>query len=503
MRPSRVPTGADSASSAQPPALRPPPIVFNGRRWPSDELAAIAAGWLDYLHASIPRTAGLTAMLMSNHPHAVALFFALSSLSLPVAIFPADARAWRSSPSLPAGTPVFVPPGRSALAAAGTAAGLSTFALPDERPAAAAGAVRFLACPGFVNFTSGSTGLPKPVYIATRSFLVQTAAVIEASRLAPGAPVVGSLQLSTHYGLGQALIVSTVLGSPLGLLERFDHRSLLRLLATGRYAYWAATPSMADVLARAPLPAPRPDAPAICHISAGRLSARTFHAFAERFGVTLRPSYGQTENGFITVDTAAPAQVRPDRVGQPAPGIEVRIGDDPLDPHPAGRLGRVWFKSPWYMEGYGFSPHLVLPGGPDGWRPTADVGSLDEAGYLALAGRADDCFKTALGHLVNPSLIADTLASHPGVTDVVVIPARSPSGQVIGAMVESARAIDAHELRASAARALPPWLQPEIVVVTRRLPRLAGGKVDRAACHALLLQARGWAEPASSPSPAG
>ena len=116
MSPSRVATGADSASSAESPALRPPPIVFNGRRWPSDELAAIAAGWLDYLHASIPRTAGLTAMLMSNHPHAVALFFALSSLSLPVAIFPADARAWRSSPSLPARTPVFVPPGRSALA---------------------------------------------------------------------------------------------------------------------------------------------------------------------------------------------------------------------------------------------------------------------------------------------------------------------------------------------------------------------------------------------------
>ena len=221
----------------------------------------------------LPKEPGLTAMLMSNHPHAVALFFALSSLSLPVVIFPADARAWRSSPSLPAGTPVFVPPGRSALAAAGTAAGLSTFALPDERPAGAAGAVWFLACPGFVNFTSGSTGLPKPVYIATRSFLVQTAAVIEAGRLAPGAPVVGSLQLSTHYGLGQALILSTVLGSPLGLLERFDHRSLLRLLATGSYAYWAATPSMADVLARAPLPAPRPDAPAICHISAGRLSA--------------------------------------------------------------------------------------------------------------------------------------------------------------------------------------------------------------------------------------
>ena len=105
-------------------ALQPPAITFNGARWSSDRLAAIAAGWLDLVRASVPPSAGMTAMLMSNHPQTVVLFFALSSLPLPVVVFPADARAWRTSPPLPDGTPVFVAPPFRALAQAAEAAGL-------------------------------------------------------------------------------------------------------------------------------------------------------------------------------------------------------------------------------------------------------------------------------------------------------------------------------------------------------------------------------------------
>ena len=322
--------------------------------------------------------------------------------------------------------------------------------------------------------------------------MIQTAAIIRTCSLTAESAVAGSLTLSTHYGLGQALILPTVLGSSLGLLDRFDPRALLALFASDRYAYWAATPIMAELLTRAPLPTPRSVIPPICHISAGKLPSRVFDAFAKRFGVKLRPNYGQTENGFIAVETAPDALIRPDCVGRAAPGIELRIGDDPLDPEPPGHLGRVWFKSPWYMEGYGFPPNLSPQQGRQGWWSTADIGLLDEDGYLTLAGRADDCFKTAAGHLANPGQIAQALGNHPGVSEVAVVAVQSPAGPVVGALVEAQSGVDADQLRAAAARVLPAWLHPQVVTVVDRLPRLPSGKADRGACHSILCRARGW-----------
>ena len=480
------------ASQSAPSPGRPPAVAFGDRAWTADEMAAIAAGWRDAVAESIPSGAGLTAVALSNHPEAIALLFALSSLAWPVIVYPPDPRAWRSAPPVPPGTPLFLPPCLRALASAGDVPGLRVQVLPDPRPPSrATEPLRFLTCPGFVNFTSGSTGLPKPVFITTRSFLAQTATIIDVCSLAADSAVAGSLQLSTHYGLGQALFLPSVLGSTLGLLDRFEPQAQLALFASRPYAYWAATPLMADLLTRAPLPAARVTVPPICHVSTGKVSTRLFHAFAQRFGVKLRPNYGQTENGFITVDTAPEDQIRPECVGRAAPGIEVRIGDDPLDPHPPGRLGRVWFRSPWYMEGYGFPPHLAPRAGRAGWWPTADVGSLDASGYLTLAGRADDCFKTAAGYLVSPGEITQALASYPGVIDVIVLPVQGAHGPVVGAVVESDAAVDPAELRDAAGRMLPAPLHPQVVVVTARLPRLPGGKADRRACLALLREARG------------
>jgi acyl-CoA synthetase (AMP-forming)/AMP-acid ligase II len=477
-------------SSSAPAAARVPAVAFGDRLWPADEMTALAASRAVGARELLPPGATLTALPLANTPEAIALLFALSSLALPVIVYPPDPRAWRSAPPVPAGTPLFLPPGLGDLAPAAEAEGLRPFVLPSAKVGSASGeAVPFLACPGFVNFTSGSTGRPKPVYITTASFLRQTAAIVQVAALSARSAVACSLPLSTHYGFGQALFVASLLGSTLGVLERFEPRALLALFAARPYAYWAGTPLMVELLTRAPAPPAPVVVPPVCHISTGKVSPRVFRAFADRFGVRLRPNYGQTENGFITVDVAPPEQIRPECVGQAAPGIEVRIGDDPLDPYPPGRLGRVWFSSPWYMEGYGFPPDLAPRAGRAGWWPTADMGVLDETGYLTLAGRVDDCFKTATGYLVSPGEIAQALASHPAVVDVVVLPVAAGHGAVVGAMVERSAPVEARDLREAAARLLPPWLQPQLIVVTDRLPRLPGGKADRQACLARLREA--------------
>src|SRR5262245_16339881 len=97
-----------------------------------------------------------------------------------------------------------------------------------------------------------------------------------------------------------------------------DHRTVLAAFASGRYHYMSATPVLANLLSRCPLPAgTRILAPPVCRIAGGRVPPAAFQAFATRFGVTLQPQYGSTEYGTITVDVGPEADVRPEAVGRP------------------------------------------------------------------------------------------------------------------------------------------------------------------------------------------
>jgi acyl-CoA synthetase (AMP-forming)/AMP-acid ligase II len=184
-------------------------------------------------------------------------------------------------------------------------------------------------------------------------------------------------------------------------------------------------------------------------------------------------------------DAGPPDLVRPASVGRAAPDVRLAIGDAPEAPAPPGVPGRVWISTPRYMEGYGFPPALEPRAGRGDWRPTQDRGVIDEAGYLTLLGRLDDAFKTASGQLVNPLEAAAVLERLPGVEDVVVLPLPAVTGATVGALVAADAGVEPIQVRWHAARFLPRWAQPQVVLVVAHLPRLANGKVDRQACMAL------------------
>src|SRR5262249_1398378 len=122
----------------------------------------------------------------------------------------------------------------------------------------------------------------------------------------------------------------------------------------------------------------------------------------------------------------------------------------------------------------------------EGWRPTPDVGRLDADGHLTLLGRVDDAVRTGAGHVVNLQEVAGVLITYSGVIDAVVVPLESPSGPVIGALVETHTDLSAQALGRHVALPLPPWSPPRGLKLTAQLPRLPGGKVDRLACVGLL-----------------
>ena len=465
--------------------LHPPSVVFRGRFWGADELTELAARWRQPVHDS---ESPLVAVVMTNHPQAVAAFFAAFRGSRPLIVLPPTPSAWRAEPPLPKATQLVLPPVLAELAPAAEALGLRPMALPEPAAAMSLGtAVRSsVTSPGLVLFTSGSTGAPKPVYRTADQVVGSARLIFDLLGVPRGSWVAGTLPLFTTHGVS-CLLGTAERAGILGLLERFEPAAALTLFASHPFHYWPGVPVMAQMLARLARQRSlrRSHVPPICSVAGASLSEETGRAFREEFAVSLRVIYGSTEAGMVSMDDLS-EEPRWDGGARVAPGVEVSIGDDPRAPVTSGQPGRIWIRSPFYMEGYGYPPTLARPDGLDGWWPMADRGRLSDDRRLAVLGRVDDAFKTRAGFLVEPAAIIATLLACPGVADAAVVPVASPAGVVPGALVESAFTIEVSELRSRLAARLPWWCQPVVLRVVDALPRLATGKVDHERCAAML-----------------
>lgn len=164
--------------------------------------------------------------------------------------------------------------------------------------------------------------------------------------------------------------------------------------------------------------------------------------FYRGLGLVVLEGYGLTETN------AASHVNRPERskigtVGQPLPGIEVKIADD----------GEILLRGPSLFSGYHHNPEATAAASQDGWFLSGDIGVEDEDGYLTITGRKKEIIVTAGGKNVAPALLEDRLRAYPLVSQCVVVGDGKP---YIAALIT----LDAE--------ALPGWLKakglPEMTV---------------------------------------
>jgi long-chain acyl-CoA synthetase len=144
--------------------------------------------------------------------------------------------------------------------------------------------------------------------------------------------------------------------------------------------------------------------------------------FFRGVGVTVLEGYGLTET------TAGATLNRPDKmkvgtVGQPVPGVTVRIADD----------GEVLLKGGNIFRGYWHNDKATTETlDPDGWLHTGDVGELDDDGFLRITGRKKELIVTAGGKNVAPAVLEDRLRAHWLISQCIVVGDRRP---FVGALV--------------------------------------------------------------------
>ncbi|MDY5133706.1 AMP-dependent synthetase/ligase [Actinotignum urinale] len=156
-------------------------------------------------------------------------------------------------------------------------------------------------------------------------------------------------------------------------------------------------------------------------ISAGApLGTRLGHFF-RGIGLTVVEGYGLTETTGPAVATRAAKPVL-GTVGIPFPGMSVKIASD----------GEVLLKGLGLFPGYLNDEKTTREALRDGWFHTGDLGELDAKGNLTITGRKKHLIVTAGGKNVSPAILEDKLASHPLISQVVVVGDRRP---FVGALI--------------------------------------------------------------------
>jgi len=131
-------------------------------------------------------------------------------------------------------------------------------------------------------------------------------------------------------------------------------------------------------------------------ITGGAFMEPSTMQFFYDLGIPVVNGYGLTEAGTaLTLNDLKP--FRPDTVGKPLPGVELRI----LNPDAEG-VGEVAVRSKTVMSHYLDDPELTLETIVDGWLLTGDLGRFERYGHLQLFGRKKNMIVTEGGKNIYP-----------------------------------------------------------------------------------------------------
>jgi len=348
-----------------------------------------------------------------------------------------------------------------------------------------------------IQFTSGTTGRPKPVLLLHSGVLTLLDGVI--SKLRSGAPAKAAadgtaaapkppmpnlipVSLSLWAGLYNVLFAMRV-GASVIILDGFDTTEFVAAVRRFGLRSTVLPPAAMTMLADdtsiedlAPLRFVRSITAPLSPLQARR--------FKDRFGIAVLNSWGQTEiGGEIVGWNAADSREHGDdklgSVGRPHTGVSIRAVDEDGQDVEVGEPGELWVLTPALSAGYADGGDLADRLSPDGWFRTGDVGRVDAEGFVWIEGRVSSMINRG-GLKVHPGEVEEVLRLHPTVADVAVVGAPDERlGEVPWAFVvlTSGSTLDPAALTALSREHLAPYKVPAGFEPIDALPRNEVGKV--------------------------
>ena len=342
---------------------------------------------------------------------------------------------------------------------------------------------------GLLQYTGGTTGLPKGCMLTYYAALFKTAFVASVCHITQETVCLVTMPIFHIAGMLAGMNTCVYAGATQVLITRFEPLAAMEAVKQYQTDFWySAVPMNVAIMSHEKLADYDLSCLKICLTSSFgiQLTEGIANQWAKvtQGGVLVEGAYGLSESH--TADTFMPRDnIKYGSVGIPGYQQEYKIVDAAwIDMElPIGEQGEIVIKNPAVFKGYWNQPEATRNTLINGWLYTGDIGKFDEDGYLYLLGRKKEMIKVS-GFSVFPEEVELLINKHPEVAQSAVIGVPDPQkGEVVKAYIvpRPGQEPTAESIQAWARENMSAYKCPAHIEFRTELPTLGTGKLLRRA----------------------
>ena len=339
-----------------------------------------------------------------------------------------------------------------------------------------------------IQYTSGTTGLPKGATLTHRNilnngyFVGEACGYTEQDRVCIPVPfyhcfgmVMGNLGCTSH---GSTMVIPNDAFEPVSVLEAVQEEQCTSLygvptmfiaeLGVPEFESYDLSSLRTGIMAGSPCP------------------VEVMKQVIERMNMDdVTIAYGMTETSPVSTQTGADDTIdkRVGSVGRVHPHVEIRVADPETGETVArGESGEFQTRGYSVMKGYWNEEEKTAQAiDAEGWMHTGDLAVMDVDGYVNITGRIKDLIIRG-GENISPREIEEFLYSHPDIVDVQVVGVPDEKfGEEVCAFVQAREGstVDTEAVREFCQGKIAHYKVPRYVLSIDDFPMTVTGKIQK------------------------